>query len=50
MTAKAVLDEEPNPTEESVKKKMGGNLCPYTGYKKVVEAVMTASGRIGGKQ
>ena len=50
MTAKAVLDEEPEPTEESVKKKMAGNLCRCTGYKKVIEAVMSASGRMGGKQ
>ena len=50
MTAKAVLDEEPDPTEESVKKKMAGNLCRCTGYKKVIEAVMSASGRTGGKQ
>jgi carbon-monoxide dehydrogenase small subunit len=50
MTAKAILDEEPNPTEESVKKKMAGNLCRCTGYKKVVEAVTNASGRMGGKQ
>lgn len=50
MTAQAILDEEPHPTEESVKKKMAGNLCRCTGYKKVIEAVMTASERIGGKQ
>ena len=50
MTAKAILDEEPEPTEESVKKKMAGNLCRCTGYKKVIEAVMSASGRMGGKQ
>jgi aerobic-type carbon monoxide dehydrogenase small subunit (CoxS/CutS family) len=50
MTAKAILDEEPNPTEETVKKKMAGNLCRCTGYKKVVEAVTSASGRTGGKQ
>ena len=51
MTAKAVLDEEPEPTEESVKKKMAGNLCRCTGYrKKVIEAVNDASGRMGGKQ
>lgn len=43
MTAKAILDEEPNPTEESVKKKMAGNLCRCTGYKKVVEAVMNVA-------
>ncbi len=50
MTAKAILDEEPHPTEESVKKKMAGNLCRCTGYKKVIEAVMSASGSTGGKQ
>lgn len=50
MTAKAVLDEEPQPTEKSVKKKMAGNLCRCTGYKKVVESIMSASGSIGGKQ
>jgi aerobic-type carbon monoxide dehydrogenase small subunit (CoxS/CutS family) len=49
MTAKAILNEEPDPTEESVKKKMSGNLCRCTGYKKVIEAVMSASGRAGGK-
>jgi carbon-monoxide dehydrogenase small subunit len=41
LTAKAILDEEPNPTEEVIKKKMAGNLCRCTGYKKVVEAVMS---------
>lgn len=50
MTAKAILDEEPEPTEASVKKKMAGNLCRCTGYKKVVESVMSASVRMGGKQ
>ncbi len=49
MTAKAILNEEPKPTEESVKKKMSGNLCRCTGYKKVIEAVMTTSERMGGK-
>lgn len=49
MTAKAILNEEPEPTEESIKKKMSGNLCRCTGYKKVIEAVMSASGTTGGK-
>lgn len=41
LTAKAILDEEGHPTEETVKKKMAGNLCRCTGYKKIVEAVMS---------
>ena len=41
LTAKAILDEEENPTEEVIKKKMAGNLCRCTGYKKIVEAIMS---------
>ncbi|MFX1555582.1 MAG: (2Fe-2S)-binding protein [Promethearchaeota archaeon] len=43
LTAKALLDEEKRPTEESVKKKMAGNLCRCTGYKKIVEAVLSVA-------
>ncbi len=49
MTAKAVLDEEPHPTEASLKKKMAGNLCRCTGYKKILEAVMDVAERTGGQ-
>jgi len=41
MTAQAILQEKPDPTEETIKKKMAGNLCRCTGYKKVVEAVLS---------
>ncbi len=41
LTANAILDEEKRPTEESIKKKMAGNLCRCTGYKKIVEAVLS---------
>ena len=50
MTATAVLAEEPKPTEQTVKTKMAGNLCRCTGYKKVVEAVMDAAEKMGGKE
>jgi len=50
MTAKAVLDEEPQPTEESLKKKMAGNLCRCTGYKKVLDSIMGATARMGGER
>ncbi len=47
LTAQAILQEEENPTEETIKKKMAGNLCRCTGYKKVVEAVMSVQGQKG---
>ena len=41
LTAKAILDEEEQPTEDVIKRKMAGNLCRCTGYKKIVEAIMS---------
>jgi len=43
MSAKALLDENPNPTEEEVKRAIGGNLCRCTGYVKIVDAVKKAA-------
>jgi carbon-monoxide dehydrogenase small subunit len=40
MSAKALLDGNPNPTEEEVKEWMSGNLCRCTGYYKILESVM----------
>ncbi len=40
MAAKALLDENPNPTEEEVKEGLDGNLCRCTGYIKIIEAVL----------
>jgi len=42
MAAKALLDENPNPTEEEVKEGLDGNLCRCTGYVKIIEAVLAA--------
>lgn len=47
LTAKAIIDEEPQPTEAEIKRKMAGNLCRCTGYKKIVEAVMSVSAQPG---
>jgi aerobic-type carbon monoxide dehydrogenase small subunit (CoxS/CutS family) len=46
MTAKALLDENPNPTEEEVRYGVSGNLCRCTGYSKIVEAILTAGEQI----
>lgn len=50
MAAKALLDENPNSTEEEVRVALSGNLCRCTGYVKIVEAVLAAEEkiRIGG--
>jgi carbon-monoxide dehydrogenase small subunit len=47
LTARAILNEEENPTEDVIKRQMAGNLCRCTGYKKVVEAVMSANEHTG---
>jgi carbon-monoxide dehydrogenase small subunit len=48
LSAKALLDENPTPGEEEVKKAIAGNLCRCTGYVRIVKAVLTAAGRMGG--
>lgn len=43
LTAKALLDENPNPTIEEVKDAFEGNLCRCTGYEQIVESVLRAA-------
>lgn len=45
LSAKALLDENPKPTEMEVKQAIAGNLCRCTGYQKIVEAILAAAGR-----
>ncbi len=45
MMAKALLDENPHPTEEEVRFAIAGNICRCTGYTKIVEAILHASNR-----
>ncbi len=42
MAAKALLDENINPTVDDIKKALRRNLCRCTGYKKIIEAVQLA--------
>ncbi len=46
MTAAALLDETPRPTEDEVKEALAGNLCRCTGYYSIVKAVLTAAERM----
>lgn len=44
LSAKALLDETPNPTRDDVRAALAGNLCRCTGYVKIVDAVLAAAG------
>ena len=43
MSAKALLDKNPNPTKEEINAALAGNLCRCTGYVKITEAVSIAA-------
>lgn len=43
MSAKALLDRNPNPSEAEVRYALAGNLCRCTGYDKIVRAVLDAA-------
>ncbi len=43
MAAKALLEKNPNPTEEEIRFGLAGNLCRCTGYDKIVRAVQDAA-------
>jgi len=46
LSAKALLDEIPRPTEDEIKEALAGNLCRCTGYYNIVDAVMAAAKRM----
>ena len=46
IAAKALLDENPNPTEEEVKTAMNGHICRCTGYNMITEAILDAAKRL----
>ena len=45
LAAKALLDRQPDPTEEQVRDALAGNYCRCTGYRKPVEAVLAVARR-----
>jgi len=52
MMATALLESNPSPTEEQIRKGLEGNLCRCTGYSNIVRAVQTASAAMsaGGRE
>jgi len=49
LSAKALLDTNPTPTEEEIKQGIAGNLCRCTGYTKIIESIKAAAENMGGK-
>jgi carbon-monoxide dehydrogenase small subunit len=43
LTAKALLEENPHPSEEDVRRGISGNICRCTGYTKIIEAILSAA-------
>jgi carbon-monoxide dehydrogenase small subunit len=43
MSAKALLDENPEPTEGEIRRAIQGNICRCTGYVNIVEAIAAAA-------
>jgi carbon-monoxide dehydrogenase small subunit len=50
VSAKALLDHNPNPTDEEIREAISGNLCRCTGYAQIVQAVQLAAERMGGQE
>ena len=48
VASKALLDKNPNPTEQQVRFALAGNLCRCTGYDKIVRAVLEAAADLRG--
>jgi len=46
MSAKALLDQNPNPSVDDVKSAIAGNLCRCTGYLKQIDAVLVAADKL----
>ena len=49
MSTVALLQDNPNPTEEQIREELSGNLCRCTGYQSIVAGVETAVRIMGGK-
>ena len=50
ISAKHLLDNNPNPTEEEIRWGISGNLCRCTGYNKIVEAIQYAAEKLNSEE
>ena len=51
LSARYLLEHNPEPTEAEIRKAIQGNICRCTGYYNIVEAIMAAAlGQVGGEQ
>ncbi len=50
ISAKGLLDRNPDPTKEEIKDALSGNLCRCTGYTKMIEAVQDAARILRGEK
>ena len=48
LSARALLDQHPSPTEDQIREALVGNLCRCTGYVQIVEAVQKAAAELEG--
>ena len=48
MTAVALLERIPDPSEEQIREAISGNMCRCTGYVAIIEAIRIAAGRLAG--
>jgi carbon-monoxide dehydrogenase small subunit len=46
MSAKAILDEFPNPSDEEIKRGISGNLCRCTGYVQIIDSIKKAAEKL----
>jgi carbon-monoxide dehydrogenase small subunit len=49
LSAKALLDQNPSPTEQEIRHAIAGNLCRCTGYGKIVEAIASVAASAQGR-
>jgi carbon-monoxide dehydrogenase small subunit len=45
LTAVALLEQNPHPTEAEIRRAISGNLCRCTGYLKIIQAIQAVAGK-----